>query len=201
MSSETQTKFDAKNDVGLKRLGFLMKGWKDSREGYIGWGHDLLPSLSLSADAEHHSENVTTFVFKPTVHHCNANSTVHGGCIATVFDACTSVALMGRYSAQKWGGGGVSRGLGCTYLKGITIHEESEGEGKNDVLVECEVVGGLGKRNVVLRGTMKRRTGEVLAICEHSKVNIVGVELPGSASGSKEKEKEKKEGKGKESKL
>lgn len=60
---------------------------------------------------------------------------------------------MGRYSAQKWGGGGVSRGLGCTYLKGITIHEESEGEeGKNDVLVECEVVGGLGKRNVVLRG-------------------------------------------------
>ncbi|THV43994.1 hypothetical protein BGAL_0775g00020 [Botrytis galanthina] len=169
---------------------------------------------------------------------------------------------MGRYSAQKWGGGGVSRGLGCTYLKGITIHnEESEGEGKNDVLVECEVVGGLGKRNVVLRdyitpshppsekkkifkftlssifpipshyaleqnspstipqnpnsnsnskqkqkqgkqkkeltppGTMKRRTGEVLAICEHSKVNIVGVELPG---GAKEK---KEEGKGKESKL
>ncbi|KAF7901432.1 hypothetical protein EAF00_003653 [Botryotinia globosa] len=188
------TMFDAKSDVGLKRLGFLMKGWKDSVEGYIGWGHDLLPSLSLSTDAEHHSENVTTFIFKPTVHHCNANSTVHGGCIATVFDACTSVALMGRYSAQKWGGGGVSRGLGCTYLKGITIHnEETEGEGENDVLVECEVVGGLGKRNVVLRGTMKRRTGEVLAICEHSKVNIVGVELPG---GAKEKE-----GRGKESKL
>ena len=40
--------------------------------------------------------------------------------------------------------------------------------------------------------TMKRRTGEVLAICEHSKVNIVGVELP----GSKEKGRE-----GKESKL
>ncbi|TGO81645.1 hypothetical protein BPOR_1069g00010 [Botrytis porri] len=108
---------------------------------------------------------------------------------------------MGRYSAQKWGGGGVSRGLGCTYIKGISIFEESEGEekGKNDVLVECEVVGGLGKRNVVLRGTMKRRTGEVLAICEHSKVNIVGVELP--ASGSKEKEKKEGEGKGKESKL
>lgn len=46
-------------------------------------------------------------------------------------------------------------------------------------------------------GTMKRRTGEVLAICEHSKVNIVGVELPG---GSKEKKEERK-GKGKESKL
>lgn len=29
------TTFDAKSDVGLKRLGFLMKGWKDSREGYI----------------------------------------------------------------------------------------------------------------------------------------------------------------------
>ncbi|KAK6606535.1 thioesterase superfamily protein, partial [Botrytis cinerea] len=166
-----------------------------------GWGHDLLPSLSLSTDPEHHKENVTTFIFKPTVHHCNANSTVHGGCIATVFDACTSVALMGRYSAQKWGGGGVSRGLGCTYLKGITIHDESEGEeGKNDVLVDHSppihfpIPLSNPKTNTPTPSpaTMKRRTGEVLAICEHSKVNIVGVELP----GSKEKGRE-----GKESKL
>lgn len=36
MSSETKsTVFDAKFDIGLKRLGVLMKGWKDSRGGYI----------------------------------------------------------------------------------------------------------------------------------------------------------------------
>ncbi|ESZ95499.1 hypothetical protein SBOR_4153 [Sclerotinia borealis F-4128] len=144
--------------------------------------------------------------------------TVHGGCISTVFDACTSVALVGRYSGEKWGGGGVSRGLGVTFLKGIVVKkgkEEGEGKGKgkgegggegkgegeeegeNDVLVECEVVGGVGRRNVVLRGTMKRRNGEVLAICEHSKVNIEGVDLPVVGKG------EKNEGKneGKESKL
>ncbi|APA05346.1 hypothetical protein sscle_01g001160 [Sclerotinia sclerotiorum 1980 UF-70] len=199
--------FNAKTDVGLKRLSFLMKGWKDSKGGYIGWGHDLLPSLSLAVDETLHTENITTFVFKPTVHHCNGMGTVHGGCISTVFDACTSVALMGRYSDAKWGGGGVSRGLNVTYLKGIIVKDEiGEGEGENDVLVECEVVGGVGKRNVVLRGTMKRRNGQVLAICEHSKVNIVGVELPGSGGKKeikKEKEKDGKEkgGKEKEAKL
>lgn len=57
---------------------------------------------------------------------------------------------MGRYSGEKWGGGGVSRGLGVTFIKGIVV-KEGEGE-DNDVLVECEVVGALGKRNVVLRG-------------------------------------------------
>ncbi|KAF7863177.1 hypothetical protein EAF04_007260 [Stromatinia cepivora] len=181
--------FNAKTDVGLKRLSILMRGWKDSKGGYIGWGHDLLPSLSLSTDDMHHTENITTFVFRPTVHHCNGMGTVHGGCISTVFDACTSVALMGRYSDAKWGGGGVSRGLGVTYLKGIIVKDGTgEGEGENDVLVECEVVGGVGKRNVVLRGTMKRRNGEVLAICEHSKVNIVGVELPGGKMGTEGKE-------------
>lgn len=78
----------------------------------------------------------------------NGMNTVHGGCISTIFDACTSVALMGRYSEEKWGGGGVSRGLSVTFIKGIVVRDE----GDNDVLVECEVVGGVGKRNVVLRG-------------------------------------------------
>lgn len=70
---------------------------------------------------------------------------------------------MGRYSGSAWGGGGVSRGLNCTYLKGIVVmgdEEDEEGRGKdegkgengNDVLVECEVVGKVGGRNVVLRG-------------------------------------------------
>ncbi|KAG4028918.1 hypothetical protein MFRU_018g00290 [Monilinia fructicola] len=166
--------FDAMNDVGLARLDVLMRGWKEHWGEYVGWGHALLPSLSLSPDPTHHTPNVTTFIYQPTKHHCNGMNTVHGGCISTIFDACTSVALMGRYSEEKWGGGGVSRGLSVTFIKGIVVRDE----GDNDVLVECEVVGGVGKRNVVLRATMKRRNGEVLAICEHSKVNIFSVQLP-----------------------
>ncbi|KAB8301436.1 hypothetical protein EYC80_003303 [Monilinia laxa] len=168
--------FDAMSDVGLRRLKVLMSGWKEHWGEYVGWGHALLPSLSLSPDPTHHAPNITTFIYQPTKHHCNGMDTVHGGCISTIFDACTSVALMGRYSGEKWGGGGVSRGLSVTFIKGIVVRDEGP---ENDVLVECEVVGGVGKRNAVLRATMKRPNGEVLAICEHSKVNIPNsVQLP-----------------------
>lgn len=46
---------------------------------------------------------------------------------------------------------------------------------------------------------MKRRNGEVLAICEHSKVNISGVDMSDGKKGGREKGKEG--GSKKESKL
>jgi len=59
---------------------------------------------------------------------------------------------------------GVSRTLNVTYLRPAKM-----GEG---VLIECEVVQA-GARVCTLRGTMRReRDGEVLAVCEHGKMNI-----------------------------
>jgi acyl-coenzyme A thioesterase PaaI-like protein len=54
--------------------------------------------------------------------------------------------------------------LSVTYLKPVP-----EGE---VCLVESEVVSA-GKRMSVIKGTLKRESdGEVLAVCEHGKVNI-----------------------------
>ncbi|RAL64281.1 hypothetical protein DID88_002173 [Monilinia fructigena] len=98
--------FDAMSDVGLRRLEVLMRGWKEH------WGEagamPFFPLFPSPLTLQHHTPNITTFIYQPTKHHCNGMNTVHGGCISTIFDACTSVALMGRYSGEKWGGGGSS---------------------------------------------------------------------------------------------
>ena len=63
-----------------------------------------------------------------------------------------------------WEGCGVSRTLNVGYIKGVGVGET--------VVVRGEVVG-LGGRLAHLRGEMRRgEGGEVLATCEHGKVNV-----------------------------
>ncbi|KAK5634203.1 hypothetical protein RRF57_009917 [Xylaria bambusicola] len=92
---------------------------------------------------------------------------MHGGCISTVFDICTTFPLQMISRPGFWQYGGVSRTLNVTYLRPVRVG--------TTVDIECEVVHA-GQRLSSLRGVMRAATtdgteGPVLAICEHNKAN------------------------------
>ncbi len=105
---------------------------------------------------------------------------LHGGCCATLFDWCTTTAIVPVSTPNFWIYKGVSRTLNVTYLKPVP-----EGE---VVLIESEVLS-IGKRLCkflsccldsfpidpagTIKGTMTRKSdGAILAVCEHGKVNV-----------------------------
>lgn len=123
----------------------------------------LLPHLELVSTTDHpaHPKVVFRHVVQPE--HCNGLNNMHGGCTATLFDFCTSVALAPLSRQGHWAYLGVTRTLSTTYLRPAPCG--------GAVLIECEVVQ-LGKKLCALRGTMTaEEDGAVLAICEHGKVN------------------------------
>ena len=88
---------------------------------------------------------------------------LHGGCIATLFDICTTSALaLVAEEGNGWEFAGVSRSLNCTYLRGV-------GEGE-EVEVRAMVVG-LGRRLCQLRGEIWSK-GRLCCVGEHGKVSI-----------------------------
>lgn len=89
---------------------------------------------------------------------------LHGGCTATLFDVCTTVALAPIAKPGFWAYAGVTRTLQVTYLRPMAQGDV--------VLIECEVVHA-GKRLCTIKGTMKRKSdGAITATCEHGKVSI-----------------------------
>ncbi|OHW96589.1 thioesterase superfamily protein [Colletotrichum incanum] len=106
---------------------------------------------------------VTTFLFTVQQEHTNRSSNLHGGCTATLFDYCTSVALYPIARTGRWQFLGVSRTLNCTYLRPVPCGTE--------ILIECEVIS-VGKQLALIRGIMRHKLdGRILAVCEHNKVN------------------------------
>lgn len=102
-----------------------------------------------------------TFAFTVKQEHSNRLGNLHGGCTATLFDFCTSIALVLIMRPGHWQAFGVSRNLNCTYIRPIPIG--------TDVLIECEVVNA-GKKMALLRGLIRRKSdGAVMATCEHGK--------------------------------
>ncbi|KAF2142020.1 uncharacterized protein K452DRAFT_249793 [Aplosporella prunicola CBS 121167] len=107
---------------------------------------------------------------------CNTRGTIHGGCVATLFDMCTSMALNAATRPGFWDKGHVSRNLNCSYLKPIFAGQRMR--------IECEATA-LGKRNGMTRGVFRRWVdgaedgigGEVCYTCEHDKVNV-GIDAP-----------------------
>jgi len=122
----------------------------------------------------------TVFEFKVKASHCNGMGNLHGGCCATLFDWCTTTAIVPVSTPNFWIYKGVSRTLNVTYLKPVP-----EGE---VVLIESEILS-IGKRlcrsplhcltsflidlTGTIKGTMRRKSdGVILTICEHGKVNV-----------------------------
>jgi len=135
-----------------------------SRDTYDGWGANLskegLKLISWSSSPV----GQTIFEYEVNKAHTNGLGNLHGGCCATIFDFCTSTALVPIAKPGFWTFVGVSRTLNVTYIRPMPVGEV--------VIVECEVVHA-GKRLAALKGVMKRKSdGAIMAHCEHGKVNV-----------------------------
>ncbi|RDW79726.1 hypothetical protein BP6252_04364 [Coleophoma cylindrospora] len=129
-----------------------------------GWGSSTYRDYMNLVSASAKPNGTTTLSFTIQPEHCNQLGNLHGGCAATVFDICTTTALVPISKPEFWAFGGVSRTLNVTYLRPVA-HGET-------VLIESEVVHA-GKRLCTIKGVMKRkRDGAIMVTCEHGKVNI-----------------------------
>ncbi|KAK5998637.1 Acyl-coenzyme A thioesterase 13 [Cladobotryum mycophilum] len=128
------------------------------------WMEKLLPHIKLESanSAQPHPKVVFSYTCKSE--HCNRLQNLHGGAAATLFDFCTSMAIVLVSRPGFWQYVGVSRTLNVTYLRPVPIDAET--------LIECEILQ-IGKKICALKGVLRRKSdGQLLAVCEHNKVNI-----------------------------
>lgn len=126
----------------------------------------LIPHLKLvSTTAPSPTTNASvTFSYTCQPDHCNRLRSLHGGCISTLFDYCTTIPFVLVNKPGFWEFLGVSRTLNVSFLRPVPSGEE--------VLIESEIVQA-GKKMATLRGVMKRRRDSVVvAVAEHGKFNI-----------------------------
>lgn len=129
-----------------------------------GWMETLIPDLKLHGISPSPPHPSVTFDFTVQPSHCNRLQNLHGGCISSIFDFCTTMPLVLINRPGHWQFLGVSRTLNVTYMRPVPSGEE--------ILIECEIVH-VGKKLATLKGTMRRkRDGAVMALCEHGKFNI-----------------------------
>ncbi|KAI9496179.1 HotDog domain-containing protein [Zychaea mexicana] len=69
--------------------------------------------------------------FNVTEKHCNQLGNIHGGCVATIIDICSSFAILTYEGKGGWKLIGVSTDLAVSYMSGIAAGQTAR--------LECEV--------------------------------------------------------------
>ncbi|KAL0084628.1 HotDog domain-containing protein [Phycomyces blakesleeanus] len=64
--------------------------------------------------------NRVVWEFKVQRSHCNLLGSLHGGCVATIIDVCSSFSLLTFDGKEKWKYVGVSTDLAISYMRGIS---------------------------------------------------------------------------------
>lgn len=152
--------------VGEDRVNLYLKFAKEQNQDESEWMTTLLPHLtyqSCTYPSSSHPHHSMVFTFVPQPHHSNRLGNMHGGCIATLFDFCTTLPLLLVAKPGFWMYMGVSRTLNVTYLRPVPIGTEVE--------IEAEILQ-VGRRLATLKGIIRRKDdGAVCAIADHGKVN------------------------------
>jgi acyl-coenzyme A thioesterase 13 len=146
-------------------LYYLPSGSRSLTPFMQGWGSEFFASGKVKlVDASAEPAGRAVFEFMVDEAYCNRLGNQHGGCTATLFDICTTVALAPIARPGFWAYAGVTRTLSLTYLRPMALGEE--------IVLECEVVHA-GKRMCLIKGVMKRKKdGAITATCEHGKASI-----------------------------
>jgi uncharacterized protein (TIGR00369 family) len=136
--------------------------------GCQDWMNTLVPFLKIHSIGASKPHPPVTFSLTVQGAHCNNMQTLHGGCTATIFDICTTLALACVARPGCWDMLGVSRTLNITYMAPVRAGEQ--------VLIACEIVQ-VGRNLATLRGIItKAEGGQIVATCEHGKYNAVRVQ-------------------------
>ncbi|KAK9471171.1 HotDog domain-containing protein [Dipodascopsis tothii] len=123
---------------------------------------DRLDLIDVSADGW------VDFELTVTTEMCNPSGMMHGGCIATVFDLCSSVAIAATSPSHDymdivmWAG--VSRALNVMFLRPVPSGET--------VQVRCDTVSGSKTMALSTARLLSKASGKLLATATHDKVRL-----------------------------
>ncbi|KAI8370320.1 HotDog domain-containing protein [Radiomyces spectabilis] len=101
--------------------------YSNRKAKHVFWEDQVAHSLSI-VDA---APNKLIWEFTVEEIHCNQLGNLHGGCVATIIDICSSFAILVHEGKAKWSLIGVSTDLSVSYMRGVP-------EGVT-IRLECEV--------------------------------------------------------------
>ncbi|KOS17969.1 Acyl-coenzyme A thioesterase 13 [Escovopsis weberi] len=153
------------NQKVIDKINFHLTN-EDERKNPVagGWMKTLLPHIKLVSVDPSLPHPRVVFSFTTQASFSNRFHNLHGGAMATLFDFCTTMPLFLVNKPGFWQTLGVSRTLNVTYLRPVAAGTET--------LIECDILQ-IGRKICALRGVLRRKAdGQVLAVCEHNKVNV-----------------------------
>ncbi|RUS13305.1 HotDog domain-containing protein [Endogone sp. FLAS-F59071] len=110
------------------------------------------------------SEGQLVCAITPTMEECNMLGNVHGGCMATLIDVCSTWAIKTMQGKHPWVAGGVSTDIHVQYVSAARMGVP--------LLIESEVVK-LGESLAFMRvRVMEKDNGRMCALGTHTKFNI-----------------------------